>query len=158
MTVRTGSKKALTKATAATALALVTISWFTLDAPWAGLLLEVEYARAGLTKRSVWVENRSYAYLEGGTGTPVVLLHGFAASKDNWIRFAAPLTKDHRVLALDLPGFGDTPALEGDTFGIEAQAERVHAVLGALSVESALKRSREPAGVCSPEVGQARVG
>jgi pimeloyl-ACP methyl ester carboxylesterase len=129
---------ARTKAWGATALAVaLTSSWFTLNAPWAALFLEVEYARAGLTRRSIEHSGRKYVYLEGGRGTPVVLLHGFGGSKDNWIQFAGNLTKSHRVIVLDLPGFGDSPALERDTFDIEAQAKRVRDVLASMGARPA---------------------
>lgn len=109
--------------------ALLLTSWFTLGGPWAEFLLRLEYARAGLVRGSVELDGRRWSYLEGGAGEPVVLLHGFAGSKDNWIRFAAPLVKAHRVLALDLPGFGETPARDDERFDVEAQATRVHELL-----------------------------
>ncbi|GHJ46791.1 hydrolase [Catellatospora sp. TT07R-123] len=41
---------------------------------------------------------------------PVVLVHGLGGSHLNWTRLAAELTPHARVHALDLPGFGRTPA------------------------------------------------
>ncbi|MBV1850837.1 alpha/beta fold hydrolase [Catellatospora tritici] len=41
---------------------------------------------------------------------PVVLVHGLGGSHLNWTRLAAQLTPYARVHALDLPGFGRTPA------------------------------------------------
>ena len=47
-------------------------------------------------------------YISQGTGLPVVLLHGRGDSVDNWIQagVVADLSRDHRVLALDLRGHG----------------------------------------------------
>lgn len=46
-------------------------------------------------------------YLDVGHGPPVVLVHGFASSLDAWDRVIPVLAGDHhRVLALDLKGFG----------------------------------------------------
>ena len=44
-----------------------------------------------------------------GSGRPVVLLHGGAGSWTHWVRNIAPLVQaGHRVLAADMPGFGDS--------------------------------------------------
>jgi abhydrolase domain-containing protein 6 len=130
--MRTRTRATTVSLAASVAMALVVVSYFILDGPWAALFLQLEYARAGLTKHALALDGREHSYLEGGAGAPVVLLHGFGGSKDNWIRFAAPLAKDYRVLAIDLPGFGDTPARDSDAFSIEAQTERVHQLLLAM--------------------------
>jgi pimeloyl-ACP methyl ester carboxylesterase len=51
-------------------------------------------------------------YLEAGQGPPIVLLHGASGGAANWFRVMAPLAQTHRVLALDLPGFGLSQALQ----------------------------------------------
>lgn len=43
-----------------------------------------------------------------GQGTPLVLLHGGMGSWNHWIRNIGPLSDEHRVLAVDMPGFGDS--------------------------------------------------
>lgn len=45
----------------------------------------------------------------GGTGTPLVLIHGLGGSALNWLRVGQELTARHHVYALDLVGFGRTP-------------------------------------------------
>jgi pimeloyl-ACP methyl ester carboxylesterase len=47
-------------------------------------------------------------YLEAGSGPPVVLLHGLGATNASMLPTLADLSRDHRVLAPDLPGFGDS--------------------------------------------------
>jgi len=47
-------------------------------------------------------------YLEAGEGPPVVLLHGLGATSASMLPTLAELSHDHRVLAVDLPGFGDS--------------------------------------------------
>jgi 4,5:9,10-diseco-3-hydroxy-5,9,17-trioxoandrosta-1(10),2-diene-4-oate hydrolase len=42
----------------------------------------------------------------GEQGSPILLLHALACSADFWARVMAPLSKRHRVFALDLVGFG----------------------------------------------------
>ncbi|NNC91874.1 MAG: alpha/beta hydrolase [Acidimicrobiia bacterium] len=45
----------------------------------------------------------------GGAGPPMVLVHGLGGSHLNWLHVAHRLAERHRVLALDLAGFGLTP-------------------------------------------------
>jgi pimeloyl-ACP methyl ester carboxylesterase len=47
-------------------------------------------------------------YLEAGTGPPAILLHGLGATCASMLPTLAELSHDHRVLAVDLPGFGDS--------------------------------------------------
>jgi len=89
---------------------------------------------AGLERRSVNIAGHHIVYLDGGIGTPVVLLHGFGATKDLWDGVAAHLTSRYRVIAPDLPGFGESPAREAETYDAESQARRLHAFLNALGV------------------------
>ncbi len=52
-------------------------------------------------------------YYAGGTGSPVVLVHGLGGRSDDWANLMPQLVRDHhRVYALDLPGYGrsDWPA------------------------------------------------
>jgi len=69
------------------------------------------------TGRFVDVEGRRLHYLEAGTGSPVVLLHGNGASAADFVgcgRFAR-LTARHCVIVFDRPGFGhsDRPSGSG---------------------------------------------
>lgn len=45
----------------------------------------------------------------GGEGAPVVLVHGLGASYTSWLLVGHALARTHRVLAIDLVGFGRTP-------------------------------------------------
>ncbi len=73
-------------------------------------------------------------YTDEGEGPPVVLIHGFASSLGTWTAVRKELAKRHRVIALDLKGFGWTDRPEGD-YSPKAQAELVLGLLGALGVE-----------------------
>ena len=45
-----------------------------------------------------------------GSGPPLLLLHGFTGSTRNWESVVPPLTKNHTVITVDLPGHGQTPS------------------------------------------------
>ena len=46
-------------------------------------------------------------------GKPIVLVHGLGASLDVWAGVIPQLAPKYRVLAFDIPGFGDSPAPTG---------------------------------------------
>lgn len=97
--------------------------------------LAAERHFAGLEVKRTTVDGLEIVYLEGGAGEPVVLLHGFGGDKDNWTRVAASLTGDYRVIAPDLPGFGESGRPENGNYGIWTQAERVRAFADTLGLE-----------------------
>lgn len=46
-------------------------------------------------------------YYEGGSGEPLVLVHGLGGRADDWVKLMPQLARDHHhVYALDLPGYG----------------------------------------------------
>jgi abhydrolase domain-containing protein 6 len=70
--------------------------------------LSVERQRSNLTLKTLRLDEQKIAYLEReGPGETIVLLHGFAANKDTWLRFVRYLPKQYRVLVIDLAGHGD---------------------------------------------------
>jgi len=54
-------------------------------------------------------------YIEVGSGPPVVLVHGLSGCWQNWLETIPHLARSHRVVALDLPGFGTSPMPGWDT-------------------------------------------
>jgi haloacetate dehalogenase len=46
--------------------------------------------------------------VHGGTGPPVLLLHGFPQTSAMWHRVAPVLAERHTVVAADLRGYGDS--------------------------------------------------
>ncbi len=51
----------------------------------------------------------SVAYEDVGEGPAVVFVHNGGTSSTIWRHQVADLSKDHRVIAIDLPGFGQSP-------------------------------------------------
>ncbi|MFF1895525.1 alpha/beta fold hydrolase [Streptomyces sp. NPDC058206] len=47
-------------------------------------------------------------YLQGGKGSPVVLIHGFPQTWAEWRHQMGPLSKNHTVIAVDLRGAGNS--------------------------------------------------
>lgn len=59
--------------------------------------------------RRVELPGASVNYVELGEGDPIVLVHGISGSWQNWLENLPHLARTHRVVALDLPGFGRSP-------------------------------------------------
>lgn len=93
--------------------------------------------RGGLKLKSAQVGDDRWPYLEGGNadGPPVVLLHGFGGDKDNWSIYAPYITKQYRLIAPDLPGFGENTRSPDRDYSIAEQAKRVNAFLEALALD-----------------------
>jgi pimeloyl-ACP methyl ester carboxylesterase len=80
-----------------------------------------------LTERRMELAAVSTAILEGGSGPPVVLLHGAGEFAAAWMRVIPGLVPTHRVVVPDLPGHGASVAA-----GDPPDAKRVAAWLGEL--------------------------
>jgi pimeloyl-ACP methyl ester carboxylesterase len=59
----------------------------------------------------VRVEGRRLTYVDYGDGPPVLLVHGMAGSWETWLANIPALAERHRVIAVDLPGFGGSDPL-----------------------------------------------
>ncbi|MEM6289770.1 MAG: alpha/beta hydrolase [Myxococcota bacterium] len=83
------------------------------------------------------VDDARVRFVDEGQGAPVVLVHGFASSLDTWTGVMEALQADgHRVVALDLKGFGWTDRPEGD-YSPAAQAELVFALMDQRGIDKA---------------------
>ncbi len=76
-------------------------------------------------------------YRDEGQGSPILLLHGTAASLHTWDGWASVLSKKHRVLRLDLPGFGLTGRNQTDTYTIAYYSDLVGQFMDRLGVDKA---------------------
>jgi pimeloyl-ACP methyl ester carboxylesterase len=70
----------------------------------------------------------------GGDGPPLVLVHGLGGSHLNWLHVAPRLSERHRVLAVDLAGFGLTPPA-GRKTTVQANQRLLNDFLTAISPE-----------------------
>jgi pimeloyl-ACP methyl ester carboxylesterase len=88
----------------------------------------------GLTHHTADVNGTRLHYVSAGDhGSPILLVHGFPES---WWAFRALLPRlaaTHRVIAVDLRGFGDSSHAPGD-YGSPAAAEDLHQLIGHLGL------------------------
>lgn len=101
----------------------------------AALSLKLQRAAAKLEEKRTQIPGYEIAYLEGGSGEPLVLVHGIGADKDNFDRVAMKLTAHYRVISIDLPGFGESAKPADGDYGISAQVAHLGQILDALGLE-----------------------
>ena len=91
---------------------------------------------AAFTERDAQVNGVKLHYRIGGSGSAVVLVHGYAQTSHMWAPLAAELVKRHTVIAVDLRGAGGS---EKPAAGYEkkALAQDVHALVRSLGIERA---------------------
>ncbi|MES2680031.1 MAG: alpha/beta hydrolase [Bacteroidota bacterium] len=80
-----------------------------------------------MNKTAIYKQEKIY-FSDTGKGRAVVLLHGFLGSKEIWKPVTENLSKSYRVIAIDLPGHGQTPCL-GYAHSMDLMAKSVKAVM-----------------------------
>jgi pimeloyl-ACP methyl ester carboxylesterase len=73
--------------------------------------------------------------LRAGTGDPVVALHGLGGTKISFLPTTAALADRYRIIAADLPGFGDSVKPLGAAYDAAYFARAVVALLDALELD-----------------------
>ncbi|MGK3208663.1 alpha/beta fold hydrolase [Amycolatopsis sp. MEPSY49] len=96
-------------------------------------------------------------YAEQGTGPAVLLLHQTPRSHDEFRELQPLLAADHRVIALDMPGFGNSTPLPAPQH-IEDYARGVLAALDALGVDRTAVVGHHTGGVVAVELAAAAPG
>src|SRR6476469_8949048 len=82
---------------------------------------------------------RIYYYAAGtrGAGEPVVFLHGFPSSGHLWNDVIPLLPPGHRLVVVDLLGYGRSDPPNGRSLSLRAHAERVVGLLDVLGIDRA---------------------
>ena len=83
--------------------------------------------------KQIIYKNTKISFTDDGKGTVVVLLHGFLENKTMWDKYVSALSKNHRVITIDLLGHGETECL-GYVHTMEDQADMIFAVLISLRI------------------------
>jgi pimeloyl-ACP methyl ester carboxylesterase len=78
-------------------------------------------------------KNIRVRYSDTGRGRVIVLLHGFPESLEIWDEFSVKLSKHFRVIAIDLPGHGETPCI-GYVHSMDLMAQCVKQVMDSLGL------------------------
>lgn len=115
--------------------------------------LKGEFARqrwlAGAAVKIHEIGGERWYTLEAGQGPLIVLVHGYTGSKENWLPVMRGLAENHRVIAVDLPGWGESTPKPGADYGPVAQSRRLAAFLQAQEQPAALLVGHSMGGMVS---------
>ncbi len=72
----------------------------------------------------------TYLYKEEyGQGAPILCLHGLGANTFTWRHFIGPLAKDHKLILVDLKGFGRSAKPDDQRYSIHDHADAVYELI-----------------------------
>ena len=91
----------------------------------------VETGSPAFQESTLTVADRKITLRSGGQGQPIVLFHSLLADGSSFDLIAPELAKTHRVLILNLPGFGGSDRIDG---GLDAVADQCAAAIRALEL------------------------
>lgn len=99
-------------------------------------MVEVAKWRGGIETQSIQVGSRQWPYLQGGTenSEAIVFIHGFGSSKEPWVEMMGQFSDTYHVVAPDVPGFGENLFVEGESYTISSQVERLNHFFTAIGV------------------------
>jgi pimeloyl-ACP methyl ester carboxylesterase len=116
------------------------------DAQW----MQVDWAT--LTRR-VRIDGRDVAVVDGGgDGPPLLFLHGLGGLWQNWLLNLPAFMGSHRVVAMDLPGFGQSEMPAGE-ISIPGFARTVDLVCRELGLEEPVVVGNSMGGFVGAELG-----
>lgn len=82
-------------------------------------------------------KNTQVFFTDRGTGTPLILLHGYLESSAIWGKFGTELEKYFRVITVDLPGHGKSESF-GRIQTMEMMSDAVYEVVRFLGISDAV--------------------
>lgn len=85
-------------------------------------------------RKTAWFKKEQVSFIDAGKGRVVVLLHGYLGSAAIWEHTIENLSRSYRVIAIDLPGHGQTPCI-GYVHSMEVMAKCVKAVMDSLHLK-----------------------
>lgn len=88
-------------------------------------------------KKFLTLPSSEVAYIDIGSGPPLILLHGCPFSAYEWSEIIPELAKHYRVIAPDLIGLGDTPVRLNQDYRLPQDVIMVRELMDALQIPSA---------------------
>ncbi|NLL29287.1 MAG: alpha/beta hydrolase [Bacteroidales bacterium] len=67
-----------------------------------------------------YYDNKRFSYCVSGSGSAIMLVHGYTESKEIWFDLAKELSKTNTVIMPDLPGHGNSDIVENLSFNFMA--------------------------------------
>jgi pimeloyl-ACP methyl ester carboxylesterase len=102
-------------------------------------------------QRWVSVAGQPVNTIDLGEGPPLVFVHGLSGSWPNWLEQLPVFADSHRVIAMDLPGFGHSP-LPHERITISGYARLLDGLLDELGIDAATVVGNSMGGFTSAEL------
>lgn len=80
-------------------------------------------------------DGMTLAYRELGSGPPVLLIHGWPTTSYLWRGVMPAIAERNRVIAIDLPGFGDSDKPAEASYGFEFFEDVIEGFLASLEID-----------------------
>ncbi|WP_088072473.1 alpha/beta fold hydrolase [Gottfriedia luciferensis] len=87
-----------------------------------------------MNTKSAFLSNLTLAYSDNGNGKAIVLIHGFMGDHRYWEKIIPELSAEYRVIAVDLPGHGDSTSIK-EEHSIEEYADKIKELLDDLNIK-----------------------
>lgn len=100
--------------------------------------------------QTIKFEQEQIHFTDQGEGKTVVLLHGFLESVEMWDYFTGHLSKDFRVICIDLPGHGNSDIYH-EKLSMEIMARWVKTTLDHLKIENCVMAGHSMGGYVTLE-------
>ncbi|MEU1592116.1 alpha/beta fold hydrolase [Streptomyces sp. NPDC005708] len=95
------------------------------------------------------------SYARVGTGEPLLLLHGIGHHRQAWDPVVDILATERDVIAVDLPGFGASPALpDGLAYGLSSVVPALGSLCEALEIDRPHVAGNSLGGLLALELGR----
>ncbi len=105
-----------------------------------------------MPKSFIQLESGKLAYLAGGKGKSLILLHSLNISADSWEKVFGPLSQSYSVYALDMFGHGDSDK-PGKNLLIEDYARSVIEFMDRVKIEKAMVCGNSVGALMAVELG-----
>ncbi|HEY4897409.1 MAG TPA: alpha/beta fold hydrolase [Solirubrobacteraceae bacterium] len=102
-------------------------------------------------QRWVQIDGATINTIEMGDGPPLVFVHGLSGSWPNWLEQIPVLADEHRVIAVDLPGFGSS-LMPAGPISISGYARMLAGLFAELGVDAAALVGNSMGGFISAEL------
>lgn len=80
------------------------------------------------------IDGLPVAFADEGEGPALIFIHGLAGNITHWVHVAPHFVKNHRVIAIDLPGHGES-GRDVTRYGIDAFVEHVLKLMDILHID-----------------------
>ncbi len=84
----------------------------------------------------VRVQGRWMNVVDMGSGEPVIFIHGLSGCWQNWLEQLPIFARDHRVIGVDLPGFGQSE-MPAEEISMSGYADAIDDLMNELDIDSA---------------------